>query len=241
MVALASVVAVATISLLISRVATVALAVTGLSREAARFQARSALSGVGFTTSEAEGVVNHPVRRRIVMTLMLLGSAGLATAVAGLMLSFVNAEPSQVSRRVLILVPALILLLLLARSATVDRWLSRVIARALDRWTDLEIGDYAALLHIGGDYGIVEVAVEDGSWLASAELSDLGLRERGAILLGRTTPDGTYHGAPGWSTRLQPGDTAVLYGRREVICRLSQPPVSETDRPPAPAERAAAT
>jgi hypothetical protein len=52
------------LSLLITRVATVALTMTGLSQEAARFQARSAFTGTGFTTKEAEDVVNHPVRRR---------------------------------------------------------------------------------------------------------------------------------------------------------------------------------
>jgi len=52
------------LSLVITRVATVALTMTGLSRQVARFQARSALTGTGFTTSEAETVVNHPVRRQ---------------------------------------------------------------------------------------------------------------------------------------------------------------------------------
>jgi hypothetical protein len=42
------------LSLVITRIATVALAHTGLSSEAARFQARSAFTGTGFTTSEAE-------------------------------------------------------------------------------------------------------------------------------------------------------------------------------------------
>ena len=64
MVAIATVVVVMLVSLLITRVATVALTLTGLSREAARCQARSALSGTGFTTPEA--VVAHLVRRRIV-------------------------------------------------------------------------------------------------------------------------------------------------------------------------------
>lgn len=56
------------VSFLITRVTTVALTVTGMAKESARFQARSAVSGVGFTTSESEAVVNHPLRRRIVMT-----------------------------------------------------------------------------------------------------------------------------------------------------------------------------
>ncbi len=54
MVALATVLVVVLVSLLIARIATVTLVLTGLSHEAARFQARSALSGTGFTTGEAE-------------------------------------------------------------------------------------------------------------------------------------------------------------------------------------------
>ena len=78
MLAIASLLVVVLISLIVTRVATVALVSTGLSREMARFQARSAFTGTGFTTQEAESVVNHPVRRRIVMALMLAGNAGLA-------------------------------------------------------------------------------------------------------------------------------------------------------------------
>ncbi len=40
------------LSMLITGLATSALAMTGLSREAARFQARSAFTGTGFTTKE---------------------------------------------------------------------------------------------------------------------------------------------------------------------------------------------
>ena len=71
-----------TLSILITRIATVALVVTGLSREAARFQARSAYTGVGFTTDESEKVVNHPVRRKILLVLMLLGNAGIITTIS---------------------------------------------------------------------------------------------------------------------------------------------------------------
>ncbi|HUW03445.1 MAG TPA: hypothetical protein VMW08_13900, partial [Acidimicrobiales bacterium] len=66
-------------SLLVTRVATVMLTLTGMSRESARFQARSAFSGTGFTTTESESVVNHPVRRRIILSLILLGNAGIVS------------------------------------------------------------------------------------------------------------------------------------------------------------------
>ncbi|MGZ3673172.1 MAG: potassium transporter TrkA, partial [Ktedonobacterales bacterium] len=51
MVALVSFLLVLTLSLIIERIATVALTLTGLSRDAAAFQARSAFTGTGFTTS----------------------------------------------------------------------------------------------------------------------------------------------------------------------------------------------
>lgn len=61
------------LSLVIAQIGAVALTYTGLSSEAARFQARSAFTGTGITTSEAERIVDHPVRRRIIMLLKLSG------------------------------------------------------------------------------------------------------------------------------------------------------------------------
>src|SRR5918912_1591755 len=116
MVALVSVLVIALLSMLITRVATVALSLTGMSRESARFQARSALSGVGFTTSEAEDVVSHPVRRRIVGGLMLLGSGGLVSAVGSLILSFGGADNGERAMRGAVLVVGLALLWALSRS-----------------------------------------------------------------------------------------------------------------------------
>ena len=78
------------ISILITRLAALALTLTGMSQEAARFQARSALAGVGFTTKEAETVVNHPVRRRIIMWLMLTGSVGIPTVIATTIVSVLS-------------------------------------------------------------------------------------------------------------------------------------------------------
>lgn len=87
--AILSLLLVVTLSILVARIAAVALRHTGLARQTARFQARSGFSGAGFTTSESEHVVNHPIRRRIVLTLMLLGNAGIVTAVSSLILAFV--------------------------------------------------------------------------------------------------------------------------------------------------------
>ncbi|RME51644.1 MAG: potassium transporter TrkA, partial [Caldilineae bacterium] len=91
MTSLISLLVVVALSVIIARIATVALTLTGLSRDVAQFQARSAFTGAGFTTSESEYVVNHPVRRRIVLWLMFLGNLGIVTAVSSLLLTFVDA------------------------------------------------------------------------------------------------------------------------------------------------------
>jgi len=78
------------VSILVARIATRMFMLTGLSKETARFQARSMITGTGFTTDEADHIVNHPVRRRIALTLMLIGNAGLVTAVSTFVLSFTS-------------------------------------------------------------------------------------------------------------------------------------------------------
>ena len=67
------------LSLVAVRIATIALTLTGVSKPLAQFQARSAFTGCGFATSESEQVVNHPVRRRVIMLLMFVGPAGIVT------------------------------------------------------------------------------------------------------------------------------------------------------------------
>lgn len=227
MAAVATVFIVVVVSLLISRVATVALTLTGMSREAARFQARSALSGVGFTTSEAESVVSHPVRRRIVLVLMLVGSAGIVTAVATLMLSFVGTDAAQAQTRLLVLAVGLLGILLVSRSPIVDRWVSRAIAAGLKRWTDLETRDYAELLRLSGDYAVLELSVQPDDWVASRTLADLSLRNEGIAVLGIGRAGAAYVGAPDWSTGVRPSDTMILYGPAERIGEIDDRPAGE--------------
>ncbi len=134
MAAVVSLIVVVALGLLITRVATVALTMTGMSLQHARFQARSAFTGTGFTTSEAEAVVSHPARRRIVMTLMLVSGAGAVSVLGTLILSFAGVDsPDGGLRRAAVIVLALTGLLWLARNRVVDRGLRRVIERLLRR------------------------------------------------------------------------------------------------------------
>jgi len=78
------------VSVMIRNVAMVALQLTGLDSPTSSFQALSALTGTGFTTRESELVVSHPMRRKIISILMVIGNAGAVVVIAGLVSSFLN-------------------------------------------------------------------------------------------------------------------------------------------------------
>lgn len=229
MLAIFSVLLIIALSILVTRVAAVALTHTGLSRDVARFQARSAFSGVGYTTTEAERVTRHPVRRRIAMTLMLLGNAGIVTVIASLVLGVVDPGDTGPGLfiRLLILGGGVVALWLLAASPLVDRWLSSLISLSLERWTDLDVRDYAQLLHLTDDYGVQELRVRPDEWLVGRSLAELSLREEGIIVLGIERDDGDYVGAPRGETMVEAGDLMILYGRAEALDRLDRRPQGE--------------
>ncbi len=220
---------VALLSLLITRVATIALTATGMPRPSARFQARSALSGVGFTTNESESVVAHPARRRIIMALMLIGSVGLATSIAGVLAGLVGGTPDDGDRlaRAGVLLAGLAAIYTASMSKRVDRRLSKMIGRALARFTDLDVRDYAALLHISGEYEVKEMVAAPGAWMTGRELGELRLRDEGLVVLGIVRTDGSYLGVPTKNTRIEAGDTVILYGRDERFAELTARPAGE--------------
>jgi hypothetical protein len=224
MIGVLSVLLVLAISLILTRVAAVALVHTGLGREAARFQARSAFTGVGFTTGEAEDVVNHPVRRRIVAWLMLVGNVGIITGMSALMISFIQIGEDSSRTGVLLagLVAGVAALWLAGSSQWVDQRVCRTISWALNRWTSIDARDYAGLLHLRGDYGVCELRAGDGDWAANRRLGDLELSGEGLLVLGIECPGNNFIGAPGPDVEIRAGDRLILYGRTPRIAELDQ-------------------
>lgn len=219
MVAIGSVLLVVAVSLLITRIATVILIATGLSREVARFQARSAFTTAGFTTSESEQVMSHPIRRRIVLTLMLLGNAGVVVAASSLFLGFARGGHGLAAVKLAELLGGIVLLVALSRSRAVDRALTRAIRRLLTRFTDIDNRDYAELLELAGDYAVTELSVCEEDWIAGKTLREAALRDEGIAVLGITRGN-DYTGAPTPSARIEPGDTLLLYGRGPELAEL---------------------
>lgn len=211
------------LSLVINRIASVSLELTGMSRDSARFQARSAFTGAGFTTVESEQVVAHPVRRKIVATLMFVGNIGIVSLLASATGSVV-AIRDEASPWVAYAVAfgGLGMILGLSRSRFFDRLLCSGIAWALRRWTELDARDYAGLLHLGEGYGVNEAKLRPS--LSGQTIEAAGFDVDGVLVLGVMRKSGAFEGAPTRNTVLAEGDTLYLYGQAEkiaTVCRGS--------------------
>jgi hypothetical protein len=222
LVPIASLFIVLVFSLLVTRVAAIALTLTGMSTHSARFQARSAFTGVGFTTTEAESVVNHPVRRRVVMMLMLLGNVGIISAVSSLFLTFVDAGSEAQAWNVVILVAGVLIFWRIASSAFVDRRLSKLIRWVLKRSWHLDPRDYDRLLQLSHGFAVLEIAISDSDhFVADRSIADCRLPDEGVLVLAIRRSDGTFLGAPAGSTLMRRGDTLVVYGQRSALAELN--------------------
>ena len=207
------------LSLLTTRIATIALMHTGMSKQMARFQARSALSTCGFTTSEAEQIMNHPVRRRVIMVLMLLGNIGVITVFSSLILTFIhfNTDSIPVYIKVLTLIGGLLLLLFLTTNKWVEKHLAIVIDFFLDKYTDFKTGNFHHLLHLHDDHKIAEFALNSNSQLIGETFKKNLLRKQGVLVLGIKRSDGTYIGFPEDNFTFKANDLLTVYGLKKDL------------------------
>jgi len=218
MIALFSLFTIIVLSILVVRIGTTALELTGLSAEIAAFQAQSAFSGVGFTTSESEMIVTHPVRRRIVRGLILLGSAGITSSMAALVLTFVGETGKDIALRGAGLAAGVLFILLIARSRLVNVLMKRLIMRALKRWTKLQIYDYEQLLGLGHGYTISRIRIHANSPFCNKQLSEVK-PEEGILVLAiyrREAGRETHLGAPHGDTVIRAGDALICYSQKEI-------------------------
>jgi Trk K+ transport system NAD-binding subunit len=219
MIALVWLVIIALASLLVVRLGTTALVLTGLERDTAEFQAYSAFFAVGFTTRESEHVVNHPVRRRIVQHLILAGQVGLTSVIVPLVVTFVNVKSmSDGLEQLGLIVGSLAVLWGLIHTPYFERLVDRSIKFALRRTGVLKRAlDHEIILRLHAGFAVSEVAVEAGSALAGRALAEVPLADRGVVVLGITHDDGTYVPAPRGETICRASDVLTVYGRdREV-------------------------
>ncbi len=204
------------ISYLIVRIGAIALEMTGMERSRARFQALSAFSGTGFTTKEAELVVNHPRRRKIVTYLMILGNAGIVSVIATFVLSLRQAGTFRPSLNLVIIAASLFVLYRIASHRKLAKRLTQKIRETLREKLHFEKVRVEELLHQSDGYGIASILVGRRSKVAGLTLSESGFKERDLMILS-VERDEEMIPVPKAQTKIQVGDRLICYGKLENL------------------------
>jgi hypothetical protein len=204
------------ISFLFVRGASIALMMTGLDKNKARFQALSAFSGTGFTTKESESIVNHPQRRKIVRWLMIMGNAGIVTVIVAATSSMVISEGYQLPMNMLILIVGILLIYKLAKFRGFTRKWEQFIEKKLIKSPVFEESAVEDLLHFLKGYGLVKKIILDESSLIGKSLAKAKLNEKGVLVLG-IERDKVWVPTPKASEIIKNGDHLVIYGPLDVL------------------------
>jgi hypothetical protein len=208
------------VSYLIVLAGAMAYELTGLDREAARFQALSAFTGAGFTTRVSELVVRHPVRRRITSTLIILGYAGTAGVVAGLLSSFHDDDLMLTVRNLAVLTMAV----------GAGWWLTGFIGPGLGdtlrriltpRLTGDRVPHEELMLYKRG-FGITRIEVPQGSRVCGRRLRDLDLRRWHVQVLAVEEPN-DVHPIPTPDWHFDAGQHLIVYGKLDNVQKAFAP------------------
>lgn len=204
------------ISYLIVRIGAIALEMTGMERARARFQALSAFSGTGFTTREAELVVTHPRRRKIVTYLMILGNAGIVSVIATFVLSLRQTGTFRPSLNLVIIAASLFILYRIASHQTFAKKLAQKIREILREKLHFQKVHVEELLHQSDGYGIASILVGRRSKVAGLTLSESGFKEKDLMILS-VERDEEMIPVPKAQTKIRVGDRLICYGKLENL------------------------
>jgi len=204
------------VSFLFVRAASIALMMTGLEKHKARFQALSAFSGTGFTTKEAELIVNHPVRRKITRWLMIMGNAGIVTVIVAATSSFTNSAGYQLPLNIFLLILGIFIIYKLASSRGFGRKWENYIEKRLIKSPGFEESTTEDLLHFIEGYGMVKKIIPDESSMIGKSIAKLELNKKGILVLGIEREKG-WIPTPKASEVLKCYDRLIVYGPLDAL------------------------
>jgi len=168
---------------LIVQVATSVLKLTGLDEKTSRFQAISAFTGTGFTTKEAELILEDQIRRKTVSFLMILGKVGIVSVIAGLFLSFGKDKLGTELHKALILLAFIFILYKITALRGFSRALSKFIEKRIVARGIVKQEALAELFHLPKGYGIAQLTISNESKEEGLSLAEAGFIKKDILVL----------------------------------------------------------
>lgn len=207
------------IAYLFVRGVAIALIMTGMDKRKAVFQALSAFSGTGFTTKEAESVVNNPARRKIITWTIIMGNAGIVAVIVTVTSSFVSSKGFQLPLIVVILAVGIFLIYMIAAHTGFSQKWENYIHRKLKKSSAFEEASAEDLLHFLEGYSVVRRKIKDKSPYMNCPLAECKLKERGLIILGIERGK-KWIPIPKAEEVIKKGDKIVVYGPIKSISQV---------------------
>ncbi len=208
-------------ALICIRAGAVALELTGMQGEKARFQALSAFTNTGFTTREAEEITSIPLRRQIVTVLIVLGYAGTVTVIASFATSLFQRELASLAETAAIFAALFVVYRILAWRGVTKR-VTDAFRAALIRRYGIHTQSLEEMLNVGQGFGVVRARVGDDSPLIGRPLIELDLKSRKVQILSIIRGHETIS-IPQGNDVLHGGDAIVCYGHLKEVRNLFFP------------------
>lgn len=197
----------------------IALKLTGLDIDKARFQVISIITNTGFTTIESELISQHPTRRKIAQTLMLLSFVGYA-ALIGLVVNIVQSKYEIIYILLAVITVVLGVLFILRNKPliyklekTIEKFLIKKMAK------DKKYRTVDEVLKLNDEFGVAEFMVEDGSNLEGITLKESDLTDKYIQVLNVDRGSHIIH-FPKRDLIFKVGDKVTVYGNLENIKEL---------------------
>ena len=204
-----------TISTILVRIASTIMRLTGLPDNVARFQSLSAMTGTGFTTRESELIVNYPIRRRVLMTLMIIGNIGLVSVVSTFVVAFseIGPERASVVQQVFWFTAALAVNFLVIVNPVVDGLLCRFLSWVLVRTTNLGKRRFVLLLSLEDDMTIAEHHLRLRHSIMIGDLIPEHIDLSVIMIRGAETKHPSHLGD---EMEIEPFETAICFGKEDM-------------------------
>tara|TARA_B100000315_G_C14531033_1_gene566191 strand:- start:911 stop:1582 length:672 start_codon:yes stop_codon:yes gene_type:complete len=198
------------------RVATVILKFTGMDERTARFQAISAFTGTGFTTTEAETILEDKIRRKTIIVLMVLGKVGIVSIIAGLFLSFGKDNLTADLEKALILLVFIFILYKITTLKGFSHALNRFIEKRIVVGKIVRQKTLEELFNLPQGYGLAQLTITASSNEGGKTLAQAGFSKRDILVLSVERKDQLI-AFPHANDVIKKGDKLLCYGLFENI------------------------
>ncbi|MFH1504832.1 MAG: TrkA C-terminal domain-containing protein [Candidatus Omnitrophota bacterium] len=167
----------------IVRIATVILKFTGLDEQTANFQAISAFTGTGFTTKEAETILEDKVRRKTIIVLMVFGKIGIVSLMGGVFLSFGKNSLGADLWKVFTLLAIVFTLYKIISLKGFSRALNKIIEKGVVARGIVQQKALEELFHLPKGYGLTQLNVVKNSKECGLSLAEAGFIKKDILIL----------------------------------------------------------